>query len=79
MNDIFRQLQNMNPRELQQLAKKAQSFVQTPDGQKVLEKLKRGEAIENLPITNEQQNKMLHELTSDPNLAKKLAQLFGAH
>ncbi len=77
MQDIFLMLKNMNPKELSEAAAKARAFVNTPEGQEMLKKLKEGRPIEGLPVSADQQTKLIAELSKNPQAAKQLASILG--
>lgn len=77
MQDIVSMLKNMKPGELNEAISKAKSFMQTEEGKAVVQKLKNGQPIDGLPVTTEQQNKLIAELTKNPQTAKQLAAMLG--
>ena len=70
-------LRSMDKKQLDEAVKKAQEFSKTEQGQKMVEKLRRGETIEGLPVTSEEQNRLIAEVTKKPQLAKKFADILG--
>ena len=77
MQDILSMLKGMNPAELTDAVNKAKAFVSTPEGKQVLEKLKKGQPVEGLPVTTKEQNEVLAQLTKNPQIAKQLGSLLG--
>ncbi len=77
MQDIVSMLKNVDPKELNQAVAKAKAFVSTPQGQEMLAKLKNGQAIDGLPVTTQEQNKLISELTKNPAIAKQIAAVLG--
>ena len=77
MQDVVSMLKNIDPKELGEAVAKAKAFVATPEGQEMLKKLKKGQAIEGLPVTTDEQNKLISELTKNPRIAKQLAAILG--
>ena len=72
MQDILSMLKNMNPAELTAAVNKAKTFVNTPEGKQVLEKLKKGQPVDGLPVTTQEQNQIIAQLTKNPQIAKQL-------
>ena len=77
MQDILSMLKNMNPAELNDAVNKAKTFVNTPEGKQVLEKLKKGQPVDGLPVTTKEQNQILSHLTKNPLIAKQLGARLG--
>ncbi len=77
MQDIVSVLKGMNPAELADAVNKAKAFVNTPDGKAMLEKLKKGQPIEGLPVTTDEQNQLIAQFTKNPQAAKQLAAILG--
>ena len=77
MKDIINMINKMDKKELGEAVKKAQEFSKTKEGQQVIEKLKKGEAIEGLPVTSEEQNKLISQLSKNPAVAKKIADILS--
>lgn len=77
MQDIVSMLKNINPKELSEALSKARAFVATPEGQEMIKSLKKGQAIDGLPVTTDEQNKLIAELTKNPQAAKQLASILG--
>ena len=77
MQDILSMLKNMNPAELNDAVNKAKAFVNTPDGKQVLEKLKKGQPVEGLPVTTKEQNQLISQLTKTPQIARQLGAMLG--
>ena len=77
VNDIFGMLKNLNRNQINEAVKKAQQFAQTPQGKAAIEKLKRGEAIDSLPVAGDKQNEIISALKNNPEAAKKIAELLG--
>ncbi len=77
MQDIVSILKNMNPAELTDAVNRARAFVGTKEGRQMLEKLKKGQPIEGLPVTTQEQNQLIAQLTKNPQAAKQLADILG--
>lgn len=77
MQDILSMLKNMKPAELNDAVNKAKTFVNTPEGKQVLEKLKKGQPVEGLPVTTNEQNQILAQLTKNPQIAKQLGSMLS--
>lgn len=77
MQDIMSMLRGMSQAELNSAVKKARAFMGTPEGRQTLEKLKKGQAIEGLPVTTDQQNRLISQLSKDPKMAKQLGEMLG--
>ena len=77
MQDILSMLKNMKPAELSDAVNKAKAFVNTPDGKQVLEKLKKGQPVEGLPVTTQEQNQIIAQLTKNPQIAKQLGSMLS--
>ncbi len=77
MQDIVSMLKNMNPAELADAVAKAKAFANTAEGKKMMENLKQGRPIEGLPVTTDEQNQLISQLTKDPRIAKQLASMLG--
>ena len=75
--NILAMLKNMDPRELNQAIAKAKAFAATAEGQEMLKKLQSGKPIEGLPVTTDDQNKIIAELTKNPQMARQLASMIG--
>ena len=77
MNDILKMLAKMDKKQLDEAIVKAREFTNTPDGKKIMEKLSRGEAVEGIPVSADQQNKLLSELAKNPEAMKKITEILG--
>lgn len=69
--DIFEKLKGMDKKELSAAIKKAQEFAKTEEGKQLVEKIRKGEA----GIDKSAQEKIVKELSADPDVAKKLSDL----
>lgn len=72
MKDIFEILRGLDKGSLKEAIKKAQEFSKTEEGKKVIEKLKNGEAVDELPISKDEQSKIISEIKKNPELSKKI-------
>ncbi len=70
--DIFEKLKGMDKKELSAAIKKAQEFAKTDEGKAFVEKVKKGEA----GIDKSTQEKLMKEIGNNPDIAKKLSDLF---
>ena len=70
--DIFEKLKGMDKRELSAAIKKAREFAKTDEGKAFVEKIKNGEA----GIDKSAQEKLMKELGNNPEVAKKISDLF---
>ena len=70
--DIFEKLKGMDKKELSSAIKKAQEFAKTDEGKAFVEKIKKGEA----GIDKATQEKLIKEIGNNPDIAKKLSDLF---
>lgn len=77
MQDIVSMLKNMKPGELNEAISKAKKFMETEEGKAVVEKLKKGQPVEGLPVTTAQQNELIAQLTKNPQTAKQLGTMLG--
>ena len=75
--NILSMLKNMNPKELNEAVAKAKAFAATPEGKEMVKRLQSGKPIEGLPVTTDEQNKIIAELTKNPQTAKQLAAMIG--
>lgn len=76
MQNILSMLKSMDPRELNEAIEKARAFAATDEGREMLKKLQSGKPIEGLPVTPEQ-NKLIAEITKNPQMARQLASIIG--
>ena len=77
MQDILTMLKSMNPAELNDAVNKAKAFANTPEGKQMLDKLKKGQPIEGLPVTTKEQNQIISQLSKNPQIAKQMAAMLG--
>lgn len=70
-------LKKMDPKEINDAVVKAKAFMATSEGQEMMQKLKNGKPIEGLPVTTEEQNRLIAELTKNPQAARQLASILG--
>ncbi len=70
--DIFEKLKGMDKKELSEAIKKAREFAKTDEGRDFVEKIKKGEA----GIDKSAQEKLAKEIGNNPDLVKKLSDLF---
>lgn len=77
MKDILSMLRSMDKQQLNDAVKKAQEFINTDEGKKTVEKLRRGETIDGIPISNEEQSNLISALSENPEAMKKIAQILG--
>lgn len=77
MKDIVSALKGMSQAELGEAVNRAKAFMATPEGQRTLEKLKKGQSVEGLPVTAAEQNQIIAQLSKDPLAAKKLGEMLG--
>lgn len=75
--DIFEMLGKVNKKELEEAVKKAKEFAKTTEGQQMVEKIKKGQAIEGIPLSGEEQNKLISTLSKNPEVAKKISEILG--
>ena len=68
-------LRSMDKKQLDEMMKKAQDYIKTPEGRELAEKLKNGEGAEKLPFGTAQQNEMLSRLSKNPDVARKIAEI----
>ena len=76
MQNILSMLKSMDPRELNEAIAKARAFAATDEGREMLKNLQSGKPIEGLPVTPEQ-NKLIAEITKNPQMARQLASIIG--
>lgn len=77
MKDIINMLNKIDKKELGEAIKKAQEYSKTQDGQKLIEKLKKGEAIDGIPVSSEEQNKLISQLSKNPAATKMIADILN--
>lgn len=77
MKDIINMLNKIDKKELGDAIKKAQEYTKTQEGQKLIEKLKKGEAIDGIPVSSEEQNKLISQLSKNPAAAKVIADILN--
>lgn len=75
--DIFEMLGKVNKKDIDEAVKRAQEFAKTKEGQQMVEKIKKGEAIEGIPISGEEQNKLISTLSKNPEVMKKIGEILG--
>ena len=75
--DIFEMLGKVSKKDIDEAVKKAQDFTKTKEGQEMVEKIKKGEAIEGIPISGEEQNKLISTLSKNPEVMKKISEILG--
>lgn len=76
MQDVLSALRSMSPAQLNDAVTKARAFMNTPDGKATLERLKKGQPVQGLSMTNEEQNKLVAQLSQDPKIARQMAEIF---
>lgn len=72
MKDIIEKLKSMDKEQLDAAVKKAQSFIKTPEGQEIVQKIKSNESFEEMGIDNEKKNNIVKELGKNPHIAKTI-------
>ncbi|MEE0866989.1 MAG: hypothetical protein UIL37_01640 [Clostridia bacterium] len=77
MKDIMSMLRSMDKQQLNDAVKKAQDFIKTEEGKKTMEKLRRGETIDSIPISSKEQSDLISALSENPEAVKKIAEIFG--
>ncbi len=77
MKEILKMLGQMDKKQISEAVNKAKEFANTPEGKNLVEKLKRGENIEGIPVNRDEQNKIISEISKNPEVAKKIAELLG--
>ncbi len=75
--DIFEMLGKVSKKDIDEAVKKAQEFTKTKEGQEMVKKIKKGEAIEGIPISGEEQNKLISTLSKNPEVMKKISEILG--
>lgn len=75
--DIFEMLGKFSKKDIDEAVKKAQEFTKTKEGQEMIEKIKNGEAIDGIPISGEEQNKLISSLSKNPEVMKKIGEILG--
>lgn len=75
MQDIISMIKNMDPKEINDAVEKAKYFMNSEEGKAAVEKLKNGQPISGLPISDEEQSKLLARLSQNPGAVKKIAQM----
>ena len=75
--DIFEMLGKFSKKDIDEAVKKAQEFTKTKEGQEMMEKIKKGEAIDGIPISGEEQNKLISSLSKNPEVMKKIGEILG--
>ena len=75
--DIFQMLGNFSKKDIDDAVKKAQEFSKTKEGQEMMEKIKKGETIDGIPISGEEQNKLISSLSKNPEVMKKIGEILG--
>ncbi|MBE7054924.1 MAG: hypothetical protein E7392_02280 [Ruminococcaceae bacterium] len=70
MKDILEKLKSMNKAELNEAVKQAKDFAATDAGKELVEKIKKGEGIQQLGIDSAKQKEMMQELNSNSSIAK---------
>ena len=78
MNDILKMLANLDKKQLDEAITKAREFANTPEGQKIMEKLSRGETVDGIPVSADRQSKILSELGKNPEAMKKISEILGS-
>lgn len=75
--DIMSMLKGMNKKQLDEAVRKAKEFGKTQQGQQIIEKLRRGEPIDGIPINKAEQNRIMSEISKNPDLAARLSEILG--
>ncbi|MBR1970086.1 MAG: hypothetical protein IKA17_06995 [Clostridia bacterium] len=75
--DIIEMLGKFSKKDIDEAVKKAQEFTKTKEGQEMVEKIKNGEAIDGIPISGEEQNKLISSLSKNPEVMKKIGEILG--
>ena len=75
--DIFEMLGKVSKKDIDEAVKKAQEFTKTKEGQDMMEKIKKGEKIDGIPISGEEQNKLISTLSKNPEVMKKISEILG--
>jgi len=70
VKDILEKLKSMNKAELNEAVKQAKDFAATDAGKELVEKIKKGEGIQQLGIDSAKQKEMMQELNSNSSIAK---------
>ncbi len=77
MQDIVSMLRGMDPAQLSDAVARAKAYMETPQGRQALEKLRRGQPVEGLPVTTEEQNRLIARLTGDPAAVRRLEEMLN--
>ncbi len=77
MQDIASVIKNLDPKELDEAINKAKAFAATAQGKEMISKLKNGRPIEGIPVSADEQKRLMAELAKNPDAAKRLTSLFG--
>ena len=75
--DIMSMLGGMNKKQLDEAVRKAKEFGKTQQGQQIIEKLRRGEPIDGIPINKAEQSRIMREISKNPDLAARLSEILG--
>lgn len=75
--EIFEMLGKFSKKDIDEAVKKAQEFAKTKEGQEMIEKIKNGETIDGIPISGEEQNKLISSLSKNPEVMKKIGEILG--
>lgn len=75
--DIFEMLGKVSKKDIDEAVKKAQEFTKTKEGKDMMEKIKKGEKIDGIPISGEEQNKLISTLSKNPEVMKKISEILG--
>ena len=77
MQDILSTLKAMSPSELSEAVSRAKAFMSTPEGRQAVEKLRQGQPVEGLSVTAGEQSELISQLSKNPQMAKRVGELFG--
>ncbi len=73
LNDL---LKNMSKDDFERSIKKAQEIINTPEGKKIADKLNVSGTVQNpKDLSGLDKNKLLNELSKNPDILKKIEQL----
>ena len=75
--DIFEMLGKVSKKDIDEAVRKAQEFTKTKEGQDMMEKIKKGEKIDGIPISGEEQSKLISTLSKNPEVMKKISEILG--
>lgn len=75
--DILSMLKGMDKKQLDEAVKKAKEFGKTQQGRQIIDKLRRGERIDGLPISGAEQERIMKEIPKNPELSARLSEILG--